>query len=190
MDEKTTLEIVREKVKELMPVQQYHNYAHACDVYDAASRLADMEKVSPEDKYLLQTAALLHDIIMIPKNKDNEERSAEFSRNYLPNLGYAPYQINKTTGLVLATKMPTHPSNLLEMIICDADVDNLGREDCLRKSECVRQELGIPKEQWYPMALKFLEKHNYYTESARKLRDSEKAANIQRLEKMLQELKC
>jgi len=190
MDEQTTLRIVREKVRQMMPVQPYHNYEHACDVYDATSRLADMEKVSPGDKYLLQTAALLHDVIMVPKNKDNEERSADFSRDYLPTLGYTPYQINKTTGLVLATKMPTHPSNHLEMIICDADVDNLGREDCLAKSECVRQELGIPKEQWYPMALKFLEKHQYYTESARRLRNDGLQRNIGQLKDLLQEGKC
>lgn len=190
MDRKTRLRIVREKVREMMPDQPYHNYDHACDVYRAAGRLADMEKVSPEDKYSLQTAALLHDVIMIPKNKDNEERSAEFSRNYLPTLGYTTHEIDKTTGLVLATKMPTNPHNLLEMIICDADVDNLGREDCLQKSECVRQELGIPKEQWYPIALSFLEKHRYCTESARRIRNKGLQKNIEKLKQRLQEETC
>lgn len=187
MERTTNLKIIREKVKGMMPIQPYHNFEHACDVYEAVQRLADMEEVSFEDKYLLKTSALLHDVIMVPKNKDNEERSAEFCGSYLPGLGYSSYEIEKTTGLILATKMPTKPSSLLEMILCDADVDNLGREDCLEKSECVRQELGIPQEQWYPMTLKFLESHKYYTESAKQLRDKGKQENIEKLKKLLQE---
>ena len=187
MDEQTKLRIVREKVKEMMPVQPYHNYEHACDVYDVAGKLADMEKVSSGDKYLLKTAALLHDVIMVPGNKDNEEKSAEFAIQYLPELDYSTREIDKTTGLILATKMPTNPSNLLEMIICDSDVDNLGREDCFEKSEYVRQELGIPQERWYPIMLGFLEKHKYYTKSQRSIRNQGLKRNVETLRKIIAE---
>lgn len=176
---------------ELMPKLPYHNFGHAIDVYSAANTLALLGKVSYEDRFLLETAALLHDIIVVPGLRDNEERSAEFARQYLPKIGYSSDKAEKVGKLVLATKIPQNPNGLLEQVLCDADLDNLGRPDFFELGEKVRLEFGLPdNEKWYQQQIRFLKNHQYHTEIARKLRDSGKAANIQRLEKMLQELKC
>ncbi len=176
---------------ELMPKLPYHNFRHAIDVYSATNTLALLGEVDYEDRFLLKTAALLHDIIVVPGLKDNEERSAEFARRYLPKIGYSSGQSEKVGKLVLATKMPQNPNGFLEQVLCDADLDNLGRNDFFELGDKVRLEFGLPdNEKWYQQQMKFLRNHHYYTDIARKLRDSGKAANIQKLEKMLQELKC
>lgn len=176
---------------ELMPKLPYHNFRHAIDVYSATNTLALLGEVDYENRFLLRTSALLHDIIVVPGRKDNEERSAEFVRQYLPKIGYSVEQAQRIGKIILATKMPQNPNDYLEQIICDADLDNLGRPDFFELGEKVRTELGFPdNKKWYHQQLQFLKGHQYHTEIARKLRDTGKATNIQKLEMMLQELKC
>lgn len=181
---------VKEIASKLMPNLSYHNFGHAIDVYTTVSNLADLENVSEKDKFLLQTAALLHDILFKrynPYNNEenyNEERSAEAVRKYLPFLSYPKEQVEKIAKLILATKWPTDPKNLLEKIVCDGDLDSLGRKDFFEKSERYRQELGLPKEEWHQKQLQFLQTHQYYTESIRKLRDKNKQENIEKFKKL------
>ena len=177
--------------RELMPELPYHNFDHAKDVYCATTLLASLVDLDCEDQFLLGTAALLHDIIMIPRTKDNEERSAEFARQYLPKIGYSPEQADQVGKLILTTRMPQKPNNFLERILCDADLDNLGRPDFFELGEKVRIELGLPaNESWYQQQLQFLKNHQYHNDVARKLRDSGKAANLEALEKTLRGTKC
>jgi len=185
------IETLTQVAGELMPKLPYHNFRHTIDVYTAANTLALFGNIDYENRFLLKSAALLHDIIVVPGLKDNEERSSEFARQYLPKIGYSVDQTEKVGRLILATKMPQNPNGFLEQLLCDADLDNLGRPDFFELGEKVRAELGLPdNEKWYQVQIQFLKNHQYHTEVARRLRDSGKAANIQRLEKMLQELKC
>ena len=185
------LEILDSVVKDRMPKLPYHNYEHAKSVEEAVSRYSDIINRSYEDKFLLRTAAKIHDIIFVKGRKDNEEKSAEFAEVYLPLILYTPLKIQTIKSLVLATKMPQNPNNYLEQLLCDADLDNLGRLDFFELGEKVRIELGIPdNEKWYEQQLKFLTNHQYHTDVARTLRDSGKEANVKKLEKMIQEAKC
>jgi len=173
-------------MEDQMPIHAYHNPDHAKDVFYAASRIAKLEGVSYEDRFILATAALLHDIVFVIRAKDNEEKSVELAKPYLVQLSYSQDQINKISELILATKMPTAPKNLLEMIICDSDVDNLGRSDCIKKGYCVKQEIGITDNKtWDEMQLKFLLINKYYTRSAQELRSDGVKQNIKQLEEKL-----
>jgi len=171
-----------------MPNHEYHNHDHAKDVFYTASKLAKLEGISYQGRMVLATAALLHDVVFVKGAKDNEEKSVEYAKSYLVELGYSANQIRKITELILATKMPTQPQDLLEKIICDADVDNLGREDFLERGEEVRQELKIEdRSKWYQAQYKFLASHQYYTNAAKKLRDAGVKVNMIKLEKIMEE---
>jgi len=178
------------KAKEMMQNNFYHNFAHAVDFDSSICRLAEMEKIGSYNKFLLRTLAYVHDIIYIPNRNDNEEKSAKFAVEYLPKIGYSNYETGIIAGLTLTTKMPTNPKNLLEKIACDADLDNLGREDFLKKGELVRKDFNIPKNKWTKLQLDFLKKHKYYTKSARKLRNAGLQKNIKKLRKLIGEEKC
>lgn len=172
--------------KKYIPLNPYHNLRHTKDVFYTISKLSRLEGICKEDKFVLQTAALLHDVIFKIGAKDNEEKSAEFAMKYLPKVGYPLCQTQKVYDLILATKMPTKPRNKLEKIICDADVDNLGRQDFFERGDEVRQELGIYNNKtWYEVQLKLLKNHSYYTISANNLRNVSLKANIRRIEKIL-----
>lgn len=190
-EQQKKIEILTYVARDLMPQLPYHNFSHALDVYSAINNLALLEGVSNEDRFLLKTAALLHDIIVVPGTKNNEEKSAEFARQCLLKIKYSPKQIQRVKQLILATKMPQNPQDYLERLLCDADLDNLGRKDFFKLEEKVRLEFGLPKgNKLYQQQLEFLKGHKYHTKIARKLRDFGKAINIQKLEKMLQEAKC
>lgn len=190
-EQQRKIEILIYVAGDLMPNLPYHNFSHAMDVYYAVDTLALLGGVSNEDKFLLKTAALLHDITFVPGLKDNEERSAEFARQYLLRIKYSPEQSQRVGQLILPTKMPQNPQDYLEKLLCDADLDNLGREDFFELKEKLRLELGLPEgNEWYCQQLGFLKRHEYHTEIARELRDTGKTANIRRLEKMLREAEC
>jgi hypothetical protein len=76
----------------------------------------------------------------------------------------------------------------MEMIICDADLDYLGRDDFPLISDFLRQELihvGKIKtnKEWDELQIKFLTSHMYYTSSSKKTRDSKKQSNLNLVKK-------
>lgn len=167
----------------------YHNFVHVIDVRNAARRLARSENLSSHSDFLLETAVYLHDIIYETGAKNNEERSAEVAQSLLGELGYKNEEIEQIKRLILATKLPTNPQSHLEQIMCDADVDNLGREDFFEKCELLGKEFGITdKLVWYVNTLKFLQSHQFYTQSARSLRQQGKERNMQDLKALIDTL--
>ena len=141
---------------------------------------------SYQKRFLLITATLLHDLIVETNCKYNEEKSAKIAEDFISKAGYDSEEINTVCQLILSTKMPTHPGSRIEEIICDADVDNLGREDFFERGEEIRKELGCPKDKnWYKTQIKFLKNHKYYTKTAKKLRNKGIKKNIEQLENLL-----
>ncbi len=87
-------------------------------------------------------------------------------------------------------KMPPKPKDLLEKIICDADLDYLGRPDFIPISQNLFRELFERGkintiEQWNKMQYKFIQGHSYFTATARKNRDAGKQAVLNELKEMV-----
>ena len=164
----------------------YHNFEHVLDMTDVARRYAEMEEVSPEASFLIQTAGYLHDVIYVVGAQDNEERSSELGAGFLRASGYNESEIGTVEGLILATKVPTEPRNLYQQILVDADVDNLGRWDFFDRTEKLRQEFGVANQvDWYKGTVKFMDGHEYYTQSAKSLRDEGFKLNLLELERRI-----
>ncbi|MCD6010365.1 MAG: hypothetical protein K0Q79_227 [Flavipsychrobacter sp.] len=169
--------------KELPRNLTYHSAGHIKDVYKSAKRLAKLEGIKGEDLLLLLTAVLFHDSGFLWQQYEHEKVSCEIVREYLPAYGYNEEQIERICGMILATKIPQSPKNHLEEIICDADLDYLGRDDFFRIGNGLYEELcmyGIlnNEEDWNKLQAKFLEKHKYFTKSGKKLRKEKKLENI------------
>jgi uncharacterized protein len=169
--------------KELPRNLTYHSANHIKDVYRSAKILAKMEKVKGEDLTLLLTAVLFHDSGFLWQQYEHERVSCEIVREYLPAYGYTYEQIQRICGMIMATKIPQTPHNKLEEIICDADLDYLGRDDFFKIGNGLYEELcmyGIidGENEWNKLQLRFLEKHKYFTKSAKKLRKEKKEEYI------------
>lgn len=164
----------------------YHSYHHVMDVLKASILYAEMEKISEYDSMLLQTAVLFHDSGFTIQSKDHEELGCRIVRESLPTFGYTSEEIASICGMIMATKIPQSPNNLLEQIICDADLDYLGRDDFWEIGYNLYKELEIygiltDEKEWNKLQLRFLTSHQYFTESAKKIRQIKKDLHTQKI---------
>ncbi len=172
--------------KELPKSLSYHSIVHIRDVYNSAKKLARLEKVKGEDLTLLLTAALFHDSGFLWQPYEHEMTSCEITRKYLPEYGYTKAQIERICGMIMATRVPQTPYNKLEELICDADLDYLGRDDFFKIGDWLYKEIrmyGIldSEDEWNQLQIRFLEKHHYFTPSAISLRKAKKDEHIEML---------
>lgn len=165
----------------------YHGLHHTLDVVEAAIRIAIAEGISDEETLtLLRTAALFHDAGFITAYKGHEAESCRMAHEYLPRFGYEPRHIVMVSGMIGATRIPQSPKNKLEEIICDADLDYLGREDFDPIANSLYRELkarGMVTDEraWDAFQIKFLENHRYRTATALATRQPAKQAHLQKL---------
>lgn len=115
--------------KELKPNLFYHCFDHTIDVYESAINLAKFENITGNDLVYLETAALFHDTGFLFAYNDHEEGSIEFAKTHLPCFGYTKEEIDIITKMIRTTKLPQSPTTLTEKILCDADLDYMGRDD-------------------------------------------------------------
>ncbi len=81
------------------------------------------------------------------------------------------------------TQIPHKPTNQLEEIICDADLDYLGREDFHEIADKLRLELREhgkidSDRKWDEIQVMFLTQHQYFTETAKRTRQERKMQNL------------
>ena len=169
--------------KELPPHLSYHSVFHVEDVYEAAQLLAKEEKVTGEELTLLLTAVLFHDSGFLEGPNEHEEASCRIVRLYLHDFDYSEDQIDRICGMIMATKIPQTPHNHLEEIICDADLDYLGRDDFFSIGRTLFDELRVygvvtSERDWDEIQIRFLEKHRYFTETAKRLRKGRKDGHL------------
>jgi len=177
--------------KELRTTLYYHNFQHTLDVCESTERLAEMEKVNGQDLVLLKTAALYHDTGFLVQYDNNEEIACEFARQTLPDFEYTEEQVFQVEQMILATKIPQTPQNRLAEILCDADLDYIGRDDFFITALRLHREWSenstkkITFKDWYLKQLFFVQKHEYFTLTARTLREEKKKHNLSQIKELL-----
>ena len=168
---------------ELDPRLGYHNLSHTLDVVEQAEVIAKQEKVNDKhDILLLKTAAVFHDSGFLVVYKNHEEKSCEIATESLKNI-FSEEDIKKICGMIMATKIPQTPHTLLEQIICDADLDYLGRNDFEPISRSLYKEFLtykiIPENIiWDHIQIKFFESHQYFTGTSKSKRNEEKLKHL------------
>lgn len=178
--------------RELPKYLYYHNLKHTIDVGIQAEILGRGEGISDEDMLLLKTAALFHDSGQSIQSRDHELIGTGIAWEILPKFGYSNEQIEAINEIIMATKLPPQPKTLLQKIICDADLDYLGRSDFIPVSNTLYKELHEQKligsmNDWNKLQIKFLSVHQYFTETGNKLREVNKQTQIERLKSLIEE---
>jgi class 3 adenylate cyclase len=188
-------EFILEKLEKGLPKDlYYHNLKHTVDVYTQVELIGRSENVTLEEQLLLQTAALFHDAGHLIDYDTHEEMGVKLAREILPEYQYTERQIEIISDLIMITKLPPKPKNLLEAIMCDADLDYLGRTDFIPVSNMLYKELhehgkiGTIQE-WNELQIKFIEKHQYFTNTARKLRNVNKNSQLENIKKWIEKNK-
>lgn len=169
----------------------YHSLWHTQkEVAVRAQWLAAQEGLSSEAQLLVATAAYYHDIGFVRRRGDHENVSVQITGEILPRFGYTPKQVKLVQGMILTTRLPQNPHNILDAVVADADLDVLGRDDYFVRNHALRTELAasgvtFSDEAWYSQQLRFLQQHHYFTVTARRDRDAKKQENLQQLQALL-----
>jgi hypothetical protein len=87
--------------------------------------------------------------------------------------------------------MPQNPKSHLEKVICDADLDYLGRTDFFEIGDTLRKEMLyagelLDESRWDDLQLNFLENHTYKTNFSIQNRKQGLAENLRLLNSRLQ----
>jgi predicted metal-dependent HD superfamily phosphohydrolase len=191
---------IRELFRDELPGSiKFHDSNHTLHptkgVVAVANRIAISEGISEADRELLITAAYFHDTGYIREYDKNEPIAARMAGRILKLIGYKPKEIEKIQSMILSTDLDREPKTHVEKILCDADLDNLGREDFLRLDGRLREgreARGVDVSddvKWYSGTLELIKNHQYYTQSQKKLREKGKQKNIKKLLKKMEILK-
>ena len=191
---------IRELFKDELPDGiKFHDANHTLHptkgVVAVANRIAISENISEHDRELLIAAAYFHDTGYIREYDKNEPIAARMAGRILKLIGYKPHEIEEVQKMILSTDLDREPKTHFEKILCDADLDNLGREDFFKLDGKLREGRGArgldvsDDAKWYRGTLEFMKKHQYYTESQKKLREKGKQKNIKRLLNKLENIK-
>lgn len=171
----------------------YHSLWHTRDeVAPRAEWLARQEGLSREAIVLVGTAAYFHDIGFTRTSGGHEEESARIAADVLPSYGYHLRQVQIIQRIIYATRLPQSARNVLERVVCDADLDVLGRSDYLARNAALRDEKAALGEVhsdavWYPDQLLFLQQHHYFTQTASRQRGPGKCENLRQMHEIVAE---
>ncbi len=180
---KDVLKMLREK---LPPNFFYHAPEHTIDVIESVERIAVSEHCSPGEISLLKIAALFHDTGYVKDMREHEKHGCEIAREMLLAHQTDPDKINIICGIIMATKVPQSPKTKLEEIICDADLDYLGRTDYFHIAENLHREFlafGRIKsdEDWIRLQQNFLQAHAYFTKTSVNQRQAGLEENLRKI---------
>ena len=180
-------EVILDKLEKELPQNLfYHNVKHTVDVVTEVELIGWAEGCNDEEILLLKTAALFHDTGFTVAYDNHEYNGTLIAREMLPGYGYTTEQTERICKIIMATKLPPSPEGLLEEIICDSDLDYLGRSDFIPVSNTLYEELRSQNKigsfnDWNKMQLKFIRGHQYFTATARSLREVNKQHQTERL---------
>lgn len=170
---------------ELSPWLTYHSLRHTRDdVLPAAVRLGKAAGIDGDALLCLTTAALFHDIGFLYTYDDHEAQGILIAQAVLPGFGYSAVQLTTIADLIAATKMPQRPTTPLAELLCDADLDVLGREDfwvinrqLLAETQHYQRRI-ISEAEWLSGQANFLAEHRFFSSPAHRLRDSGRLRNL------------
>lgn len=185
----------------LSPSFKYHSKEHTLDVIRETIRFALADGANRDIIGNQVIAAAWHDVgyTVDPKNHEAEgKKSFEQSETYKT----LPDDVkNEIVSNILDTKinMESGSPELLQKrsiygYLLDADVSNFGRDDFFEVFYKLADELNIDlnnveaKKNFIKFTIKLMQKHQWKTSSARKMRQATKEKNIMKLVEMYNQL--
>lgn len=172
----------------------YHNLSHTTYVVNAVGLLCSANGITGEEQRILKVAAWFHDIGFTKQALGHEKEGALMASHFLERKNISEEETTIVTDCILATQMPQQPANLLQQILCDADLlyladmDMIARAGQLRKEWAVALNKVYTDKEWYSLNVQFLLSHKFHTEYCQNKFNRRKMNNINKLTKILQTL--
>lgn len=172
----------------------FHSKNHTLDVFKNVCLIGTHCDCSRNELFILQLSALFHDIGYIKKNEDHESLSATMASEYLTTCEVDKSVIEKVGSAIMSTKVPQSPTDILSMILCDADLMHLSYDNYFELMELMREEwkrtgvTSLDEKQFHLNSLVFFKSHSYHTPYGRTILESGKMLNLERIKSRIAEL--
>ena len=178
--------------KELPEYLTYHNASHTRYVLDKAVLISQEEKIDADQLDLVKVAALYHDSGFLKGLVEHEHASCEIVKAELPAYDFSSIQTDQICQMIIATKIPQKPQDLLGKIVADADLEYLGTDLFDIGSQRLFDELrhfnsGLTRTEWLKIQIRFLESHQYHTVYCQNFRQPKKLEHLAKLKDELLE---
>ncbi len=173
----------------------YHDFNHTQQVVVAAEEIGTGMQLLDSELEIVLLAAWFHDTGFVHASDNHEDPSKKEAETFLKAANYAPEKIGKVVGCIEATRMPQNPKNLLEEVICDADLYHLGISDFTKRSNLLRVECDVHGKkqftdlEWLETTANFIGNHKYFTDYAFKKLHDEKINNWLETQKEFEKLR-
>ncbi|MBS1517542.1 MAG: HD domain-containing protein [Bacteroidetes bacterium] len=173
----------------LQSIYVYHNLDHTEEVVEAIKKIGIKTGLNEEDLEIVTLAGWFHDTGFIERSENHEDISIEIARKFLTERNYNPDNISLIIGCINATRFPQAPTNILEEIICDADLFHIGSKNYFSKSDLLRLEWEkssgkfYNEIEWLKINIDFLTAHKFFTKYAKKSCGDNKSELIVKLQK-------
>ncbi len=153
---------------------KFYDIKHSVDVAIAVEIIASTENITEEDILLLKAAAIFHDAGIAYGYKNHEFSSVEIAKKFLKPAGFSDQQMKIIEQLILVTHAPFNAKNLLEQVICDADLEYLGKPDFIEILNDKFFDISLFTDeishiQWLDYNRELIIKYDFYTDSAKNL---------------------
>ena len=176
---------------ELPPGLSYHGLHHTKDVLRVAASLCVREGIKGKALILVKTAAVLHDAgFVFNQHSGHELQGCRLAREILPRFDYTTDEIEQICNMIMATKIPQSPDTLEARILCDADLDYLGRTDFYPIGRTLFEEMTAyrligDEEAWNRLQINFLGNHRFHTQTNQQLREPVKQTYLEELKQLV-----
>lgn len=173
----------------------YHTLNHTEFVVSAARQIGKGEGLSNEELEIVELAAWFHDTGYSQSIDNHEEASTKIAREFLTSEAFPEEKIQVVEKCILATRMPQSPKQLIEEVLCDADLSHLGGDDFFVRSEALCNEINklhgenMASGEWLQKNREFLTDHTYFTRYAKEHYGEAKADNLKTVKKRLKSMK-
>ncbi|UOE51251.1 HD domain-containing protein [Mucilaginibacter sp. SMC90] len=172
-------------MEENLPATMYfHNKAHTQRVVNAALEIAGHCKLKKQELTILTIAAWFHDTGYLYHYKGHEDTSMIIAGTFLMQHHYNSDFIQQVWDCIEATKIPQSPKNLIQQIICDADLRHFASENYLDLARDLKQEWEVrlakhfSDGEWHSLNLAVLQQHQFFTEYGKTVLQAAKQQNI------------
>lgn len=178
-------EYVKKLLADHLPDEMFfHNLIHTNLVVKAACEIGAACVLKSEELTILQISAWFHDTGYCYIYEGHEEKSVSIAATFLKQLKADEEFINNVTGCINATCMPQKPENLMQQILCDADMYHLSVDRYPTYAENLRKEWeaimgkSYSDREWQELNVAMLVNHRYFTDYGQTVLQQNKLKNI------------
>ena len=170
----------------------YHNKAHTLEVCNAVKLFAEQTPDLPQETcFALKIAAIFHDFGYLESSFDNEKLVLPYIKKFGSCAGIADSILLAANDMILETAFPYKPFTPAGKLLCDADIEYIGRECFCEQAKLFRRELAsdnivYTEKEWWSFELKFLQENTFFTPICQTLRESGRLRNLEKVRQLLQ----